>query len=373
MSMEAFPEAWTSVVVDGGSEENFDFFATDLVLDSCSDETESSDGARPHIHTEFPTTLITEHSITTTTTTSKPPSTPIATHFTTTTSPACPSCCENHHTISEVRKHIGSCFVDSMPPHQSRPKQDEDDEAKSHITNISANASQLSLSQRIALLESLGRLASLSGQRKRKKGRRGSMNLSWAEESDDDVRPTQMGSDMFALSLLFSAPPAPEVSAPTRKSKRRRVVQQAEYNAPTPITINHPTKHSPAPSPAFSPLSSPKHQSLHAYETTPVHSGLDWTTTGDKASFHLDQNPSTLALSRSQAYTPPPTAVEAGFMVTGTKRNRLQPSAEVVQALNFKQSPVAFGTGDMDPVAHLFGDAGLMLNTWFDDDDDFNL
>lgn len=367
--MEAFPEAWTSVEVDSGLEENFDLFPTDLVLDSCS-ETDSSDGVRPHIHTEFPTTLTTEHSSTTTTTLTPKPSTPTAISTTTTTTlPVCP-CCDDSHTVSHLRKHVGSCFADSMPPHKPRPKRKEDDEAKSQIASISANASKLSLSQRIALLESLGRLASLSEMRKgqQRKGRSGSMDLSDEEdeESDDDVRPTEMGSDMFALSLLFSAPPAQEV-VPVRQSKRRRVAQHSKYpSSPVaslpPLTINYPTNNT---SPASSPASSPKH--LYAYETTPVHSSLDWTSaTGSKASF---QSISSFALGRTQATTPPPTDTEVGFPVSGTKRKRLQPSVEVVQALSFNKSPVAtFGTG-MDSVAPLFGE----LNSSFGFDDDFNL
>lgn len=312
MSLGTFSETW--VAADdldmqgsqalGDVNTNFDMFVTDrnIVLDQAHLQ-QPTDHFTSHMNSHFTTSAYSCPSSTTTT----------AAASATTTSPdnTCPHC---HQHQSNIRTHVGLCFAASLP--QTKPRRSDADETKRRLASVSASAAKLSLSQRIGLLESLGRLAMLAS----KKGKKRSDSFDADEKGEDQtqVPETEMESDRFALSLLFHNAAASRAAAPSPAKRRRKLTVQVDAPLVEPVEI---------------PAAWPHVHAREAYETTsPSTTASDepgdwsddvmlshkWTTDGKRAS------------------TPPSHGLSAARpVVSGTKRKRGAPSGAVVQALSF--------------------------------------
>lgn len=312
MSLGSFSDAWVAAVdLDmqdsqalGDVDANFDMFVTDrnIVLDQATTDIhlqQPTDHFTSHMNSHFTTSAYSSSSTTTT----------AAATTTTTASPddTCPHC---HQHQSNIRTHVGLCFAASLP--QTKPRRSDVNVTKRRLASVGASAAKLSLSQRIGLLESLGRLAMLAS----KKGKKRSDSFDADEKGEDQthVPQTEMDSDLFALSLLFRDPAASCAAAPAPAKRRRKLTVQV-----APPTLVEPVE---------IPAAWPHMHAREAYETTSPS-----TTASDEPDDLLSQK---WAIDGMRASTPPSHSLSlARPVVSGTKRKRGTPSTAVVQALSF--------------------------------------
>lgn len=248
-----------------------------------------------------------------------------------TTTTTCPCCKQTLEATQDVRTHVGPCFVatqeNKAPEPRARAKAPKETESvQQRIDSIRGTAARMSLSQRIGLLESLSRLASLS--------KAGSSGGSSNDRSYNE--------DLFTLSLFFSSPhdakaaePESEAAAPSPRPSRKR---RKSISALTVDVIHKSPAKLLAPPPpffheAFTPTTHPIMDPLDHHVLDLDH--MDHTHMGQmgQVSHHVDHVDHGL-LDSAFASTPPPQYPTKTQPSSGSGK-RKRPDVGVVQALRF--------------------------------------